>query len=69
MQQLSHLMIEDADLTDLGRGLPITAITFADLQPKVRKAARKAEVVELVRPDARRLLKHTFTGEVPVRAL
>jgi hypothetical protein len=62
MKRLTYLAIENDDLAELARALPVDALSLADLLPRVRQAADKADVVEVLRPDARRHLKHAYLG-------
>ena len=62
MKRLTYLAIENDDLAELARTLPVEALSLADLLPRVRLAADKADVVEVLRPDARRHLKHLYLG-------
>ena len=62
MKRLTYLAIENDDLAELARTLPVDALSLADLLPRIRQAADKADVVEVLRPDARRHLKHAYLG-------
>ena len=62
MKTLTYLALHDDDLREVARALPVEKLRLADLLPGAGRAARRCEVVEILRPDARRHLKHTYLG-------
>ena len=62
MTSLKTIILDDDDLTEIARYLPVSKVRRQHIRPEILDRLSKADIVILDRPDASACLRNKFRG-------